>query len=109
MMELTVKDISFYRSIAFDAFTAFWSIEVAANLLLTLLIVGKLMYMRHRMRKVFSASQTSPYASVSAMLIESSTLFTVVGLAYIIVSHVAPAYESIPLSLSQVTVSDHIA
>jgi hypothetical protein len=108
MGELTGANTSFYRSISFDAFTAFWAIEVVANLLLTLLIVGKLMHMHYRMSKVLSAGQSTPYASVSAMIVESSALFTVVGLAYIIVSHVAPTYESIPLSLSQVTVSHHV-
>jgi hypothetical protein len=76
---------NFTQSLTFDLFTTYWSLEVAVNLLLTTLIVGKLLYMRHRLRSIGQVDvHQSPYVSLSAMLVESSALFTAFGLAFLI-------------------------
>ncbi|EIN05092.1 hypothetical protein PUNSTDRAFT_75263 [Punctularia strigosozonata HHB-11173 SS5] len=62
----------------------YWSTSVATNWLLTLLIVGKLAYMRHRVRKIMGADQRSPYLSVSTMLIESAALYSTFAIAFMV-------------------------
>lgn len=63
---------------------AYWSTTVATNLLLTLAIVTRLVWMRHRLRVVMGASTTSPYLSVGAMLIESAALYSAIAIGFII-------------------------
>lgn len=104
LAQIHVADGSF--ALTFNAFTAYWSIEVATNSLLTTLIVGKLMYMRYRLRQALGAQQSNPYLTISAMVIESSLLFTVIGIAFIISYARSSPFQNILLTVAgQVQVS----
>lgn len=65
-------------------FTAFWSIEISSTIFLTSFIVGRLLYMRYRIRKVMGTRHQVPYLSLAAMLAESGMIFSVGGLIFLI-------------------------
>ncbi|KAH8097052.1 hypothetical protein BXZ70DRAFT_895237 [Cristinia sonorae] len=71
-------------SSGFDLLLAYCIITITINVLLTFSIVLYLVYMRFTLRKTFGPSHTSPYFSISAMLIESALLLTVFTLAYLV-------------------------
>ncbi|EKM49608.1 uncharacterized protein PHACADRAFT_265150 [Phanerochaete carnosa HHB-10118-sp] len=63
----------------------FWSASISVTCYCTLGIVAKLLYMRHQIRKVFSANEPdSPYFSAAAMLIESALLYAAFALSFLI-------------------------
>jgi hypothetical protein len=64
--------------------TSFFSLSVALNLILTLMIIGRLLYLRQSIRKALGRKHAERYTSIIAMLIESSSLYTTLGLIYII-------------------------
>jgi hypothetical protein len=100
MNEIGNPGASLYRGNTFNPFGDFWLIEISTNIMLTVLIVGKLMYMRHRLRRFFSA-RNSPYVTISAMMIESSLLYTLVGIWYIIAKYDGNSdYQDFPLALA---------
>lgn len=61
-----------------------WSTSIAINIMLTIGIVGFLLYMRFRVRRVMGSHHHSSYVSVSAMLVESALLYTVFALVFLI-------------------------
>ncbi|EIW81725.1 hypothetical protein CONPUDRAFT_72131 [Coniophora puteana RWD-64-598 SS2] len=63
---------------------AFWSLSIAFNVLLTLAIIGRLLYMRWRIRSTAASVVLTPYVSISAMLIESAAVYTITGLVLVI-------------------------
>lgn len=62
----------------------YWSISIALNTLLTLLLVSRLLYMSYNARKALSDDHGKPYISVAAMLLESAAPYTIIGLIYIV-------------------------
>lgn len=77
--------VGFFASTSVNFALTYWSISIATTLLLTILIVGRLLVMRYKLRKVLSADdRNSPYTSLSAMLIESAFLYAVTALIFII-------------------------
>lgn len=67
----------------FSFFTAYWSISVGFNIIVTLAIVARLLIMRRRIGKVMPTT-ASPYVSISAMLIESAFLYSAAGVIFIV-------------------------
>ncbi|KAF8521448.1 hypothetical protein BU17DRAFT_32511, partial [Hysterangium stoloniferum] len=65
---------------------AYWSISIGTTIILTICIVGHLMFMRHRVKTHFGARQLqgSPYLSISAMFVESAFLYSLVGLITVV-------------------------
>lgn len=62
----------------------FWSISIGTTIFLTLLIVVRLVIMRFKARKAMVNYNNSPYLSVSATLMESAFLYSVVGGIYLV-------------------------
>jgi len=63
---------------------AYWSTSVAINIMLTLGIVGFLLYMRFKVRRAMGAHHNSTYLTISTMLIESAFLYTAFALVFLI-------------------------
>jgi hypothetical protein len=61
---------------------AYWSLSIGTTLLLTLCIVAHLLLMRHRIQSACGKHQVqgSPYLSISAMFVESASLYSIVGM-----------------------------
>ncbi|TCD68584.1 hypothetical protein EIP91_010373 [Steccherinum ochraceum] len=66
---------------------AYWCTSIAVNILLTALIVAHLLRMRRRViKKAAGTSIQLPYLSISTMLIEAASLYTALGLAFLILN-----------------------
>lgn len=61
---------------------AFYSLSVGLNVIVTLLISGRLLYHQHNIRRI-SASCSQEYTSLIAIIVESGALYAVAGLVYI--------------------------
>jgi hypothetical protein len=61
---------------------AYWSLSVGTTLLLTLCIVARLLHLRHRIQSACGKEHVKdlPYLSISAMFVESASLYSVVGM-----------------------------
>ncbi|KAJ7061280.1 hypothetical protein C8F01DRAFT_1057842 [Mycena amicta] len=66
---------SFLVPLSFQIGTAYWSLSISLNILLTLLITGKILRLRQQIK--------GPLGSL-AMLVESASLYSIVGLICII-------------------------
>ncbi|EIN10132.1 hypothetical protein PUNSTDRAFT_35722, partial [Punctularia strigosozonata HHB-11173 SS5] len=63
----------------------YWCIAVSLNLLITVLIVARLIYMRSKTRTLFGKDHSSPYyLTISAMLIESALVYSAFDLVFIV-------------------------
>lgn len=62
----------------------FWWTDIATTILLTVVIVGRLIHMRWKLRRVMGTDDIAPYLSLSAMLLESAFLYTAWAVAFII-------------------------
>ncbi|KAF7290740.1 hypothetical protein MIND_01314700 [Mycena indigotica] len=70
------------RSVQFG--TAYWSLSISLNILLTLLIAGRILVIRRRIKRSLGAQHAQKYFSAAAMIIESASLYAVVGLIFIV-------------------------
>ncbi|GJJ06896.1 hypothetical protein Clacol_001092 [Clathrus columnatus] len=85
LAQIELPSVGFFASTSINFALTYWSISIATTLLLTVLIVGRLLIMRYRLRKVMSTDdRSSPYTSLSAMLIESAFIYAVTALIFII-------------------------
>lgn len=62
----------------------FWSISIGTTIFLTLLIVLRLVILKVKERKAMVDYNNAPYLSVSATLMESAFLYSVVGGIYVV-------------------------
>ncbi|KAL1748534.1 hypothetical protein HDZ31DRAFT_6941, partial [Schizophyllum fasciatum] len=60
----------------------YFSLSLAVNLLLTLLIVGRLLAMRKRVQKMPGAQNAHTYTSVAALIIESAAPYALTNLVF---------------------------
>ncbi|KZV95267.1 hypothetical protein EXIGLDRAFT_834420 [Exidia glandulosa HHB12029] len=82
--------------------TAYFTISVAFNVLLTMAIVAKLLIARQRLGKYLDDG-LGTYVSVSAMLIESAALYSSIGIIFVVLHGInSPAQSLILPTLSQV-------
>jgi hypothetical protein len=62
----------------------YWSLSIALNFLVTILIVARLIYIRRQITQAIGQQHTRQYTSVVAMLIESAAMTTVCSLLFLI-------------------------
>lgn len=68
-----------------DIMLSYYVMSVSLNIIVTLLIVGRLFYYRHWMFQTLGRSNTSAcYANISAMLIESASLYSVFAILFLV-------------------------
>ncbi|KZV89598.1 hypothetical protein EXIGLDRAFT_677842 [Exidia glandulosa HHB12029] len=75
---------SFFLDLGAQLLTAYFSLSVGLNILLTAAIVGKLYFARRKLRSISSATSLSHHTSVAAMLIESALLYSVCGIIFLV-------------------------
>ncbi|EJD46610.1 hypothetical protein AURDEDRAFT_113662 [Auricularia subglabra TFB-10046 SS5] len=81
---LSRPGMTIWSTVGFQLFTAYWSISVAFNILLTIAIVSRLLVMRYKIGRTNKALAIGPYVSVSAMLIESAFLYSACGVIFLV-------------------------
>ena len=62
----------------------YFSISISLNILLTLLLVGRLFYMSERAKRAIGREHAATYSSIASMLLESAVPYAVTGLIFII-------------------------
>lgn len=98
---LSRPGMTLWSHISVQLFTAYWAISIAFNILLTVGIVALLIVTRRRVGKHVISS--TPYLSVSAILIESAVLYSACGIAFIVAYGVnSPVQNLILPTLAQV-------
>jgi hypothetical protein len=81
--------------------------SLALNVILTILIVGRLMLFRYRIRKMMCSNVNgSQYISVAAMLVESAAMYSSFSIAFLVPFGLnSPLAELFLQALGQVQVS----
>ncbi|KAJ7055825.1 hypothetical protein C8F01DRAFT_1373335 [Mycena amicta] len=79
----TVKN-SFLAPLSIQFGTAYWSLSISLNILLTLLITGKILRLRRQIKGPLGSHHAEGYFSIVAMLVESASLYSIAGLFFII-------------------------
>lgn len=74
----------FWSSKAVSFGTAYWSLSISLNIIITVLICYRLLAARKIIREAMQGHDDGVYTSISAMLIESATLYSVWGLMFLI-------------------------
>lgn len=96
---LTQTGAALFSSSTVDFAVAYWASSIATTLLLTILIVARLMYLRHRIHSTLGPDHKSPYLSISAMLVESALLDSVYTLIYLVLSVKNDPFQNIVFPL----------
>ncbi|CCM05255.1 uncharacterized protein FIBRA_07465 [Fibroporia radiculosa] len=63
---------------------AYYVMSLSLNVIVTLLIVGRLLIYRRRMARVFGTKESSDYLNISAILIESASLYSIFAVLFIV-------------------------
>ncbi|KZW00991.1 hypothetical protein EXIGLDRAFT_583336, partial [Exidia glandulosa HHB12029] len=87
-----------WQSVSFNLFTTFWAVEISTTIFITAMIVGRLVYMRSRLKRIMGSSYQSPYLTVAAMLIESGLMFSAGGLVFVISYAYNSAFQNMVLN-----------
>ncbi|KAH9484497.1 hypothetical protein JR316_0003979 [Psilocybe cubensis] len=83
IIELSQPGITRWSKISVNLAIPYWSISIALNVIITLYIATRLLYMRRRLRRVV-ADCAVEYVSLTAMLVESAALYTINGLVFLV-------------------------
>ena len=84
--------------------TSFYSCTVSHNIICTILIASRLWYHHHKTQKI-RASETSPYSSIIAIIVESAALYSLCGIIYIpLVVKMLPAQFAVTALIGALTV-----
>lgn len=96
----SVHDVGFLSFLVLicSSVRSYWAAEIATTLFVTLLIVGRLLYMRRLMKRIMGSNCETPYLSVAALLIESASLFTIGSLTFLISYALNSSFQNICLS-----------
>ncbi|TFK35070.1 hypothetical protein BDQ12DRAFT_688752 [Crucibulum laeve] len=84
MVAMSRPEASFWSLAAVNFGIAYWSLSIALNVLLTLLIAGRLLMFRRKITSVLGAEHSKTYTSVMSMIVESASLYSIWGLVFII-------------------------
>ncbi|KAL5526074.1 hypothetical protein ACEPAG_7412 [Sanghuangporus baumii] len=84
LFQLTQPNANLWTKTTLNFGIPYWSISISLNILVTLLIVGKLYFIRRRTRAVLSTHHSRTYTSIAAMLVESAALYSGTALIFLI-------------------------
>ncbi|KDQ52180.1 hypothetical protein JAAARDRAFT_210732 [Jaapia argillacea MUCL 33604] len=74
---------------------AFLSLPPATTIVVTLLIVGRILWLAHEFDATLGSPATKKYRNIVAMLLESGAAFALTLILYLIMTGVAPAWNGI--------------
>ncbi|TFY65788.1 hypothetical protein EVG20_g5311 [Dentipellis fragilis] len=84
LYNVTQPGASMFSDSAINFGLLYWSFSVSLNILVTLLIVARLLYMRRQLTVAMAPEQARVYISISAMLIESAALYSCTAIVFLI-------------------------
>ncbi|KZW00978.1 hypothetical protein EXIGLDRAFT_793567, partial [Exidia glandulosa HHB12029] len=89
---------SIWQRVTFNLFITFWGIELSTTIFVTTLIVGRLLYVRAKMKKIMGRSYRCPYLSIAAILIESGLMYSVGGIVFVICYTINTPFQNVILN-----------
>ncbi|KAI0749659.1 hypothetical protein C8Q80DRAFT_1101643 [Daedaleopsis nitida] len=84
LFQASRPDASLWTNTTIQISLPYFSISIALNVLLTLLLVGRLLYMSEQAKRTIGRDHAATYTSIVAMLVESAVPYAVAGLLFII-------------------------
>ena len=81
LVQLSQPGSNLWTHVSISFGIPYWSISIALNVIVTLLIVGRLVYWR---RKISFIQSSNLYTSIITMLVESAALYTIFALIFVI-------------------------
>ena len=85
---------------------AYMALSLSINTVLTLLIIGRLLWLRRKISKILGADYKGTYISVVAVLIESASLYTIIAIMAVVACGISSPMQYILLPvLGQLQVS----
>ena len=99
MAELSRPGETIWSTISVNLAIPYWSISIVLNVMLTLCIAGRLVHMRLQLRRIIGEEPMTPYVSVSAMLIESASLYSINGIIFIVSYGINSPVQNLALPL----------
>ncbi|KAJ7605963.1 hypothetical protein DFH06DRAFT_1019882 [Mycena polygramma] len=97
--ELSQPGNTFWSTISVNLAIPYWSISISMTVILTALIAARLLFMRYRMRKLMGDKTPTPYATLTAMLVESAAIYSVNGLVFLVSYGVNSPVQNLALPL----------
>ncbi|KAJ7756039.1 hypothetical protein DFH07DRAFT_959171 [Mycena maculata] len=97
--ELSQPGNTFWTKISVNLAIPYWSISISMTIILTALIVGRLLFMRRRIRNLMGPCTSTPYVTVTAMLVESAAIYSINGLVFLISYGVNSPVQNLALPL----------
>ncbi len=83
----------------------YFSLSLALNIIVTLMIVGRLLWYRQRIKSLLGNAHGSHYTSIAAMIVESAAMYSLFTLLFLIFFGLDHPMENIFLQvLSQIQV-----
>ncbi|KAJ7448666.1 hypothetical protein B0H11DRAFT_340224 [Mycena galericulata] len=97
--ELSEPGNTIWTTISVNLAIPYWSISISMTVILTSLIVGRLLFMRYRLRKLMGSNAPTPYVTVVAMVVESAAIYSINGLIFLVSYGVNSPVQNLALPL----------
>ncbi|KZV85551.1 hypothetical protein EXIGLDRAFT_254144 [Exidia glandulosa HHB12029] len=81
--QLAKPDAHFFSNVGLSLTIPYFSLSMALNIILTLMIAGKLLLTRNRLRTVLGDAHAKLYTGIAAMLVESAALYSTFSILFI--------------------------
>ena len=84
LVQSALPGANLWTHITFSFAVPYWSLSISINILLTLLIVIRLVTIRNRLRAALGVQHAQTYTSLIAVIVESASIYSTLGLIYIV-------------------------
>ncbi|KAI3615696.1 hypothetical protein WG66_011763 [Moniliophthora roreri] len=82
--ESALPGANFFRGHAVDFGVPYVALTISLNIIVTLLICGRLLTARNQMKAILGPEYARTYTSIAAIMVESAAPFTILGIFYVI-------------------------
>jgi len=83
-LQAALPNSSLWANSTLNYSVPYFSVVMALNILLTLLLVGRLLYMRHKISKALGSQHGRTYTHVATMLLESAAPYGIISFIFIV-------------------------
>ncbi|KIP10746.1 hypothetical protein PHLGIDRAFT_125269 [Phlebiopsis gigantea 11061_1 CR5-6] len=91
--------VNLWTGISIGPGIAYMALSLSINTILTMLIIGRLLFLRRQISRTFGPASSEIYTSVVALLIESASLYTIVALMTVIACGVGSPMQHVLLPM----------
>ncbi|KAJ7736865.1 hypothetical protein B0H16DRAFT_110334 [Mycena metata] len=83
-LESSQPTLSLYSALPLAYGTSYYAISLSSNIILTLLIIGRLIVYRRTLTKTLSPELASTYISLATVVVESAALYSITAILFLI-------------------------